>query len=94
MAQPGAIIGLADGLKKEAQVPANTCICFNFLSESAKPSSVCSRQGGLQSQARKSTRAFILLQNRYLRAFFKSLHLPPGFCLFVCFDLFCLFCFV
>lgn len=32
MAQPGAIIGLEDCLKKEAQVPENTYICFNVLS--------------------------------------------------------------
>lgn len=32
VAQPGAIIGLEDCLKKEAQVPANTYICFNVLS--------------------------------------------------------------
>lgn len=83
MAQPGAIIGLADCLKKEAQGPANTYICFNFLSQSAEPSTVYSRQRSPKWGAQKNIRMFILLQNPFHRAYLKCLRPLSGF-LFVC----------
>lgn len=78
--QPGATIGLADCLKKEAQVPANTSTCFNFLSQSAGPCLLLrsSPKPGAQKVS-KSSLFYKPLPTSFLKKSFRLLFTPPVF---------------
>lgn len=86
MAQPGAVIGPAGCLKKEAQVPANTCIYFNSLSRSAEPSSVCSRRTVSRAWRAKIPERLFFYRTAST-AISLNAHIPPTTLrAFVCFD--------
>lgn len=74
--QPGATIGLADCLKKEAQVPANACTCFNFLLSPLIPVCCC---GTLQNGTRKNIRIFMNSYKTAPNELFKKVYIfsPP-----------------